>query len=68
MNRFYVTVTYSYDVDDKTLVQDYETTSLEEAALIDEQNMENMRYTIGDDINSGLAQDVKVHIRAERLD
>lgn len=68
MNRFTVTITYHYDVDNETLVRDYDTIDLDEAALIDERNMENMHYTIGEDINCGLAQNVQVHVKAERLD
>lgn len=67
MNRFTVTVTYSYDVSDKNLVSDYQTIDLDEAALIDERNLENMPYYIGEEIAGGV-DNLQIHVKAERLD
>ncbi len=65
LNRFFVTVTYSYDVPDADLLSDYDSMDLEEAASIDQGNLYREPYYISEQFNE--ATDAQVVVRAERV-
>lgn len=67
MNRFTVTISYTYDVDDETLAKNYETSNLVEAAAIDEYNYKNYSYLSAEEISHGV-DNYTATVTAEKLD
>jgi hypothetical protein len=65
MNRFYVTVTYSYDVPDDILARDYDTTDLRDAAAIDQENLRNYSYLLGEEV--AIADNAWIYVRADKV-
>lgn len=67
MNRFTVTLTWTYDVDDASLRKYYDTDDPDAAAAIDTKNYNDYPYFAGEEINEGHTANFKAVVKAEKL-